>query len=112
MYVINEPKIFSFKKVGIKGKIFLTDKLIDKSQYVLIETEKGHKTTIIERKCDFIYYIIKGKGYFIVNDKREDCKKGDLVVVPHGIKFTYKGSLKMLLVISPAWKEDQEVTLD
>jgi mannose-6-phosphate isomerase-like protein (cupin superfamily) len=77
---------------------------------VLVETEQGHETIIIEHKSDFIYYILEGNGYFVINDDKETCSQGDLVVIPAGTKFTYKGKLKMLLSCTPPWKEEQEET--
>lgn len=111
MYIIKEPKEFSFDKVGIKGKIFPMSDLTQSTSFVLVETESGHATTIIEHKSDFIYYILEGSGYFLINDIKEKCSQGDLVVIPAGTKFTYKGKLKLLLSCTPPWKEDQEETL-
>src|SRR5688572_864843 len=111
MYVIHEPSTISFDKVGIKGKIFSSRELSDKAGFVLIDTEDGHETTTIEHESDFIYYILEGSGFFEVNDEKEHCGAGDLVAIPAGSKFTYKGKLKMLLVNTPPWREEQEETL-
>jgi len=111
MYVIKEPKEHSFKKAGIKGKIFPIEKLTDKVEYFLVETNKGHTTTIIEHECDFIYYILEGKGHFKINGKKEQCETSDLVAIPQGSKFTYKGKLKMIATSTPPWREKQEETL-
>lgn len=112
MHILKQPNENSFEKVGIKGKIFPTKELIgEDAGYVLIETEAGHETTIIEHGCVFTYYILEGKGHFEINEEREDCEAGDLVVIPKGAKFTYKGKLKMLLITTPAWREEQEETL-
>lgn len=110
MYVIKEPRKISFKKVGIRGKIFPMSNFTQSTSLVLVETEVGHETTIIEHKSDFIYYILEGNGHFVVNDVQEDFSKGDLVVIPSGTKFTYKGKFKTLLSCTPPWKEEQEET--
>ena len=111
MFVIKEPGDYSFEKVGIKGKAFLLDNLTKKTQFILVETETGHETTIRERECDKSYYILEGYGYFEINDVREDCAAGDLVVIPAGNKFTYKGKMKLLLNCTPPWTEGQEETI-
>lgn len=111
MYIVKEPRELSFEKVGIRGKIFPSLELTESTQVCVIETKSVHETTIVERECDFIYYILEGGGYFLVDGKREDCEKGDLVVVPAGREFSYKGRLRMLLVITPPWFEEQEETL-
>jgi len=60
---------------------------------------------------DFIYYILEGEGYFEINDQKERCIKGDLVVIPAGSKFKYIGKFKMLLITTPAFYPEQEETL-
>lgn len=111
MYVIHEPKEISFKKVGIVGKIFPIEKLTNKTEYFLVTTEHGHQTAIIEHGCDFIYYVLQGKGYFVVDGHKETCRAGDLVVIPAGRTFTYKGRLKMIATSTPPWWEGQDETL-
>lgn len=111
MHVIKEPKAVSFTKVGIKGKIFPVSKVAKKIGFCLIKTAKGHETKIIEHKCDFNYYILKGSGYFSINGQKEDCKQGDLVIIPSGSIFTYKGNLIMGLITAPPFYPEQEETL-
>jgi mannose-6-phosphate isomerase-like protein (cupin superfamily) len=108
MYVIKEPNDISFDKAGVKGKIFPTETLTKTTQYFLVETQSGHETTIIEQECDFIYYILHGSGYFLIRGTKEDCSVGDLVVIPAGTPFTYKGTLKMIASSTPPWREEQE----
>lgn len=111
MHVAKEPTEFTFDKVGIKGKIFPIGNLTTRISFVLVETKQGHKTTIIEHKSDFIYYVLEGKGYFVINDATEECNQGDLVVIPAGTKFTYKGNLTLLLSCTPPWEAEQEETI-
>ncbi len=111
MYILKEPEYFSFEKAGIKGKIFPTQDFTLKTSFVLVETEKGHETTIREKQSDFIYYVLEGEGVFVINDINEKCSRGDLIVIPAGTKFTYKGRLKLLLSCVPPWKEEQEETI-
>lgn len=110
MYVLSEPDDYSFIKVGIKGKKFITD-LTKNAGFALITTETGHETTIIEKECDFIYYVLEGSGYFEINGTKENFAKKDLVVIPMGSKFTYKGKAKLLLVTAPPFRLEQEETL-
>jgi len=111
MYIFKEPSENSFEKVGITGKVFPLESLTSKTEVVFIETEVGHETVIRQKESDFLYYILEGNGIFTIDDKNYFCEKGNLVVVPAGKKFTYKGKLKMLLCITPPWKEDQEEIL-
>jgi mannose-6-phosphate isomerase-like protein (cupin superfamily) len=111
MHIYNEPKDYSFIKVGIKGKKFLSNESGINAGIAIIETETGHETTIIEHKCDFIYYVLEGTGYFEINGVKEDFSKGNLVIIPHGSAFTYKGNAKFLLVTSPPFFPEQEETV-
>jgi len=110
-YVFDAPQDYSFEKVGIKGRRFPIKDITNKTGASIIETEKGHETTIIEHKCDFIYFILDGSGYFIINNEREEFKVGNLVVVPAGLPFTYKGNCRMLLITNPPYYPEQEETL-
>ena len=110
MYILAEPSEYAFKKVGIQGKKFVTD-LTKHAGFAIITTENGHETTIIEKECDFIYYVIAGTGYFEINGTREAFGKGNLIVIPMGSRFTYKGRAKFLLTTAPPFRPEQEVTL-
>ena len=110
-HILKKPSSYSFEKVGIKGKKFSVADITSKTGVCVIETENGHETTIIEHKCDFIYYILEGEGYFEINGQKENFIKDDLVVIPEGSKFTYKGTCKMLLITTPAFYPEQEETL-
>jgi len=111
MPVYKEPTVYSFVRVGIKGKKFIKDESGNNAGIALIETESGHQTNIIEHKCDFIYYVLEGDGYFEINNVKDNFSKGNLVIIPHGSKFTYKGKAKFLLVTSPPFYPEQEETL-
>lgn len=110
-HILKKPLDYSFEKVGIKGKKYSVASISSKTGVCQIETEKGHETTIIEHKCDFIYYVLEGKGTFEIDGQMENCIEGDLVVIPAGSKFQYKGQLKMLLISTPAFYPEQEETL-
>ncbi len=110
-HVLHPHSEHSFAKVGIKGWKFPVEDITSRSGICIIETDKGHETTIIEHKCDFIYYILEGSGHFEINGQRENFTQGDLVIVPADSKFTYKGTCKMLLITTPAFFPEQEETL-
>lgn len=111
-HVFTLPPHYSFEKVGIRGRTYDSEKVAAKARFTLIETETGHKTKIVEKECDFLYFILEGKGVFEINNQKEACSKYDLVIIPHGTPFTYLGNLKMLLVSVPPWFAKQEETID
>ena len=110
-HVVKEPTPWSIDRAGIRGKLFPAQGLITRTEHLLIETENGHTTTIVERESDFIYYILEGAGQFVIDGVSESCSQGDLVVVPRGLPFTYRGRLRMFLTCSPPWDPAQETTL-
>ena len=110
-HVLKLPSEYSFEKVGIKGKKFPANEVSSNTGFALIETEKGHETEIIERECDFIYYVLDGAGFFTINGIDEVCEKDNLIVIPAGSRFKYTGNLKMLLTSNPAFYPEQEETV-
>lgn len=108
MPVIHPPIKPTFSRVGVKGTKFPTQDFLTTTEFLLIETQTGHETTIIEKACDFCYYILEGSGYFIIDNQKESCGVGDLVIIPKGTPFTYKGQLKMLLSVTPTFYPEQE----
>lgn len=100
-----------FKKVGIEGWVLLSKKESPKAGVVIIETKRGHETIIKSTKNAWLYFILEGKGYFMINEKKIKCEKGDLIVIPQNTPFYYRGKLKMLLITVPAWAERYEVTI-
>lgn len=107
-HVLKPPVKPTFSRVGVEGAIFSTQHLTSKTEFLIITTEAGHDTTIIEHECDFSYYILEGSGAFTIDGKTELCDVGDLVMIPAGHKFTYKGKLKMLLNVTPPFMPEQE----
>jgi mannose-6-phosphate isomerase-like protein (cupin superfamily) len=111
-HVFHPPAEYSFEKVGVKGKTFESRSLNDKIEFTVIETDGGHETKIIEKECLFSYLILDGEGSFEIGEDIEKCQKGDLVIIPMGIAFKYTGKMRMLLVSTPWYFPEQEVTLN
>jgi mannose-6-phosphate isomerase-like protein (cupin superfamily) len=63
-----------------------------------------------------IYYIIEGEGKMHINDEFAQVKPGDAIYIPPGsvqwIKNIGKVTLKFLCVVTPPWKEKDEVLCD
>jgi mannose-6-phosphate isomerase-like protein (cupin superfamily) len=110
-YVVEEPADWSFDRAGVRGKLFPAGELTNSCEQLIIETETGHETTIVEDECDFIYYVLEGQGSFEINGEHLPCETGNLVVVPHGNAFSYAGRLRMLLTCTPPWSPEQEKVL-
>jgi len=59
------------------------------------------------------YYFLEGNGEIVINDKKQQVEKGDIVYVPaHANQFVInKGdtTLAFLCIVSPPWSPDTEV---
>ena len=110
-HILKQPLEYSFQKVGIKGRKFSVKDILSSTGICIIETEEGHQTKILEHKCDFIYYILEGEGYFEIDNQKENFVSGDLVVIPAGSTFTYKGKCRMILITTPQFYPEQEETI-
>lgn len=106
-----KDRAFKFKKVGIRGAVYLNREQSPEAGVALIETNTGHETEIKSTKNAWIYYVIAGKGKFVIGGEEVLCKEEELIYVPKNTRFYYQGKLKMLLITVPAWEEKYEVTL-
>lgn len=70
--------------------------------------EKGHFQEFYGVKSTFNYYIVKGNGTFVLNDKPVEVEATDLVVIPSNTRLHYFGTMEMVLTNSPAWEEKNE----
>lgn len=72
------------------------------------ETEKGHAEEFFHEKSAFIYYIIEGSGVWVIEDREYPAQAGDVVMVPPGKRFYFRGRLRQVCVTVPAWEEEYE----
>ena len=72
------------------------------------ETATGHAEEFYHEKSAFIYYIIEGRGTWVIEDIEYPVEAGDVVIVPPRRRFYFTGTLKQICVTAPAWKESYE----
>ena len=76
----------------------------------LIEINGNHGTV----KCtdeDRIYFIIKGKGQFVINGKRSLAGQDDLIFIPKNTPYNIIGKMKYFLVCSPEFDPRHDIFL-
>ena len=76
----------------------------------LIEINGNHG----KLKClneDRIYFIIDGKGQFIINDETKDVEANDLIFVPKNAPYNIIGKMKYFLICSPEFNSEDDVFL-
>lgn len=100
-YIKKLPNKPSFYQKGFEGyKYSLQNRNIEIS---IIDSEKGHDTFIISKKCTHVYYILKGRGFFTINGKKYKVGMNYLVEVPPKVEYTYTGKMKIILIMNPPW---------
>lgn len=107
-FVFHEPSEYNFKnRDGHSGKFYGTQS--DRSGHLIIEVKDKLGVVLTQKKSEFCYYVIEGSGYFIINDAKQQVAVNDLIVIPPSNKYTFGGTMKMLLVSTPKWSADQEI---
>jgi len=96
------------EKRGVKMRIYTTQAESANAAVLYQETQKGHTEEFLHEKSDFIYYILEGSGVWIIEDRKFEARAGDVVVVPAGKRFWFRGNLKQVCVTAPAWEEQYE----
>ncbi len=66
------------------------------------------KTTTEDR----YYFVISGKGKFIIGNESEDVEKNDLIFVPKNTPYDFEGTMKMVMFFTPAYNPKNEVKLE
>lgn len=67
---------------------------------------------ILEHGCQFVMYVIKGKGKYHVGDEIFNVKKGDVVFVPTNTKFAVAGKLEYITFDVPAFYPEQSEEIE
>jgi len=96
------------EKYGVRMRVYTTKADFRNAAVLYQETEKGHAEEFMHERSDFIYYVLEGSGTWIVEDREFEVRAGDVVVVPAGKRFWFRGHLKQVCVTAPAWEEQYE----
>ena len=107
--MIIKSKDAPVKKVG--SMIIKEYKINPDFSGTMIEIDCDHG----KMKClneDRIYFILKGAGLFILDDKEHEVSEHDLIFVPKNTPYNIKGKLKYFLICSPEFNPEDDVFLD
>jgi mannose-6-phosphate isomerase-like protein (cupin superfamily) len=106
--IIKKNQTVEFEKQGVKMRVYNTKEQCPEAAVVYQETETGHHEEFYHSKSNFIFYIIEGSGTWFIEDNRYKVEAGDVVIIPPGKRFYYKGILKQVCITAPAWEEEFE----
>lgn len=76
---------------------------------VLENTKEGHNSEFYNTRSTFTYILLEGNGSFFLNDEEVKVSTGDMLSIPPNTRIYFKGELKMILITTPAWKQEYEV---
>ena len=99
---------------GLKGLSYSSKKDFERASAAIFEVT-GRHGKIKSLVSDRIYFVLSGKGEFIINGKVVPVEKNDVIIVPKNTPYDYrtvKGKLKLFLVHTPAFDNNKEVKLD
>lgn len=106
-YIKNIPENPSFSQNGLNGYSFNIDN--ENVSINIIESYKGHEKYCINKVSSHIYYVLEGSGRFKINGDLYDVKNGDVIEIPNNIEFVYAGKMKLLLIMSPGFDEQNHI---
>jgi predicted house-cleaning noncanonical NTP pyrophosphatase (MazG superfamily) len=108
-YVVFRPENSAvIRKCGVCMRIYTTKNDCPNAAVLYQETETGHAEEFVHEKSDFLYYILEGSGTWVVEDREFAVRAGDVVVVPSGKRFWFRGNLRQICITAPAWEEKYE----
>jgi mannose-6-phosphate isomerase-like protein (cupin superfamily) len=107
-YIYKKKDASAIEKHGVRMRIYNSKEDCPQAALVYQETESGHAEEFYHEKSAFIYYIIEGNGIWIIEDKQYDVSEGDVIIVPPGKRFYFKGKIKQICITAPAWEERYE----
>ena len=97
-----------FEKHGVRMRVYNTREQCPQAAVVYQETREGHFEEFSHSRSNFIFYIMEGKGTWIIEDIPHDVSAGDVVIIPPDTRFYYKGQLKQICITAPAWEPEFE----
>ncbi|MBS0278924.1 MAG: cupin domain-containing protein [Proteobacteria bacterium] len=106
--VIPKTDAFHLNKNGVDMWIYNGKEDLPDAAVVYQETATGHAEEFRHAKSAFVFFIIEGRGEWVIEDESFPVKPHDVVIVPAGKKFYYRGNLKQVCVTAPAWEAEYE----
>lgn len=106
--IIRRKDAFHTSKNGVDMWIYNGGDQLPEAAVVYQETQTGHAEEFRHHKSAFIFFIIEGAGEWVIEGETFPVKTHDVVIVPAGKKFYYRGNLKQVCVTAPAWEAEYE----
>lgn len=105
---------FQFGWDGLKGWAYNSKDDFAGASAAYFEVEGKHGK-VKSKKSDGVYYVVEGKGEFVVGGETVLVEKSEVVIVPKNTPYDYRsieGTIKLFLVHCPAFDPEGEVKLE
>ncbi|MBU0519113.1 cupin domain-containing protein [bacterium] len=109
--IFKRKDAFRVSKHSVAMEIYNGKEQCPQAAVAYQETETGHAQEFAHNRSAFIFYIIEGAGTWYIEDQPYEVEATDVVIVPPGKKFYYKGKLKQICITAPAWEEEYETQI-
>jgi mannose-6-phosphate isomerase-like protein (cupin superfamily) len=105
-YKLTAQDAKQFNKHGIDLTVYPVN--VPMAGMVHVDVKEGHFQEFKDAKSTYIYYIIEGEGTFFLDDEKVEALATDVIVIPPNTRIHYFGTMKMVLVTTPAFNADNE----
>jgi len=106
--VFHRKDAFHTSKNGVDMWIYNGKNDLPEAAVVYQETAAGHAEEFRHTKSAFVFFIIEGAGEWVIEGESFPVTAHDVVIVPAGKKFYYRGALKQVCITAPAWEAEHE----
>ena len=106
--IYKREQAVSVSKQGVRMWVYNGKEDCPQAAVVYQETGQGHAEEFLHDKSAFVFYIIEGGGTWVIEDREFPVEATDVVIVPPGKRFYYKGNLKQVCITAPAWEAEYE----
>lgn len=105
-YLYSHTDAKTINKFGVD--ITLYGENISSNNIVYEEVTIGHLEEFYDDVSTYMWFIVEGKGTFVIDDEKVVAGPKDIVVVPAKKRIHYFGEMKMVLFVSPSFDEKNE----
>lgn len=105
-YKFSVKNASKFNKYGIDLVVYGEN--LPEANVVHVSVKEGHFEEFYDIKSTYTYYIVEGKGTFLLNDEKIEAEAADLIVIPAKTRIHYFGTMEMVLTVAPAFNEKNE----
>ena len=104
---VSRDKAVHKNKYGVD--LWVYPEISPEAELAYLEVKDGHFEEFYDKVSTFTYYIIEGQGTFFLNGVPHDVAATDLITIPPNTKLYYLGTMKMVLMTTPAWRAENDV---